>query len=109
MEFLEFVKPELAILILACYVLGVFIKKSAMLDWKIPFVLTGVSIFLAILYLFATVPTDTAQDIAMLLFVGLTQGIATAGIAVLGNQMVQQATAGRKEDEQAVRLTKMIG
>ena len=101
MDFKEFVKPELLLLVPVLYALGVFIKNSKVLDWKIPFILGGVGIGLSIIYLFSVSDLGNAQAIATLIFTAITQGVLVTATAVFGNQLVQQATAGRHEDEEA--------
>ena len=98
MDFTEFVKPELLLLIPVLYALGAFIKNSKCLDWKIPFILGGVGIVLAVLYLFSVSDLVDAKAVATLIFSGVTQGILVAGAAVLANQMFKQSTVGRAED-----------
>lgn len=99
MDFTEFVKAELLLLVPVLYALGMFLKGSKLLDWKIPFILGGVGIGLCVTYLFSVSPLGNAQDIATLIFTSVTQGVLVTGAAVLANQLIQQATVGKAEDE----------
>ena len=99
MNVMDFIKPELLLLVPVLYALGAFIKKSQCKDWKIPFILTTVGIALALLYLFSVTDLGDSKSIANLIFSGITQGILAAGVAVLGNQLIKQATVGKEEDE----------
>lgn len=98
MDYKEFVKPELLLLIPVLYALGVWIKNSKVLDWKIPFILGGVGIGLSVIYLFSVSDLGNSQAIATLVFTALTQGVLVTAAAVFANQLIQQATAGRFED-----------
>ena len=52
MEYLQFIKPELLILIPVLYFIGMWLKNSKkVLDWTIPFVLSGLGIVLTLAYL----------------------------------------------------------
>ena len=99
MDFAEFIKPELLALVPVLYALGIWIKKSACLDWKIPFILGGAGIGLTVIYLFSVSDLIDAKAVATLVFTGIVQGILVTATAVFANQLIQQATIGRAEDE----------
>jgi hypothetical protein len=87
----EFIKPELLILVPVLYLVGMAIKKSAIDNKFIPFILGGVSIFLTLIYL-ASVNTDfSVQGMLLLVFTGITQGILIAGASVYVNQLIKQS------------------
>lgn len=89
---IEFVKPELTIVILVLWILGYFLKNAKTVkDNLIPFVLLVVGIGVAALWVFATSALGTPQDLALALFAAITQGVVVTGVAVLGNQLVKQA------------------
>ena len=89
--FKEFIKPELLILIPVLYLIGVCIKKSEVKDKFIPLLLGTVAVILSGLYVFATSEITGAKEIAMAIFVALTQGILTAGASVYFNQLYKQS------------------
>ena len=89
--FKEFIKPELLILIPVLYLIGIGIKKSEIKDKFIPLMLSIVAIILSGLYVFATSEITGAKEIAMAIFVALTQGILTAGASVYFNQLYKQS------------------
>ena len=89
--FKEFIKPELLILIPVLYLIGVGIKKSEVKDKFIPLMLSIVAIILSGLYVFATSEITGAKEIAMAIFVALTQGILTAVASVYFNQLYKQS------------------
>ena len=103
MEFIDFLKPELAILPVVLYALGFWIKKSKCLDWKIPFILVLTGIILSVIYLFSVSGALDARAVASLAFAGITQGFVAAAVAVMGNQMYKQITSGKVADEQSTK------
>ena len=96
MDFQEYIKPELLVLIPVLYLIGMGLKKSSMADKCIPAVLGIVSVVLAGLYLLATGSFAGWQDIAVALFTAITQGVLSAGASVYVNQIVKQS--GKKEE-----------
>jgi hypothetical protein len=85
---LQFIRPELLIVVVACYILGVFLKGSKMNDWLIPFVLLGFSIALTILYIAIVLGEGLTWKV---IIVGFIQGLFAAALAVYGNQLIKQA------------------
>ena len=90
MELNEYIKPELLVLIPVLYLIGAAIKKSAVADKFIPWILGGVSVALSALWIFATSFPMTAADAALAVFTTLTQGVLIAGASVYVNQLVKQ-------------------
>lgn len=97
MNFEDFIKPELLVLIPVLYLVGVAIKKSNLNDRWIPIVLGAAGVVLAGLYILATTDMSDGKDAVMAVFVALTQGILTAGASVYANQIYKQITKGREE------------
>lgn len=95
MKFQEYIKPELLILIPVLFLIGLAIKKSALSDKFIPFILGGIGIVLSALYLVATTTMSGTQEIATAMFTAITQGILVAGASVYADQLIKQA---KKED-----------
>lgn len=87
----EFIKPELLILIPVLYLLGMALKKSQAKDKLIPWILGGVSILLALIYIAATSALGSWQDILLCVFSAVTQGALCAGASVYVNQLVKQS------------------
>ena len=86
----EYIKPELLVLLPVLYLLGVAIKKSAIADKFIPWILGGVAVALSALWIFATSTPANAADIALAIFTAITQGVLIAGASVYINQLVKQ-------------------
>lgn len=92
---MEFIKPELIVLIPVLYLVGMALKKSQIADKNIPLVLGITSVVLSLLFIISTTPIGSAKEAIMSVFLGLTQGILCAGASVYVNQLVKQT----KKDE----------
>lgn len=86
----EYIKPELLLLIPVLYLIGVAIKRSAIADKFIPWILGGVSVALSAMWVFANGSIETGADVATAIFTSITQGILIAGASVYVNQLVKQ-------------------
>ena len=91
MNFEEYIKPELLILIPVLYIIGIGLKKSKLSDTLIPLVLGVISIILSAIWVIATTDISTLKDIAYAIFVSITQGILSAGSSVYVNQLYVQS------------------
>ena len=91
MDFQEYIKPELLILIPVLYLLGMAIKDSKLKDKQIPFVLGVVSVILCGLWIMATEPLTSTQEVATALFTAITQGILIAGASVYTHELIEQS------------------
>lgn len=91
MDILSYVKPELLVVAIVLYFIGVWLKQSeALKDKYIPLVLGVVGIFVCGIWVVATSQFATAQDVAMAIFVAIVQGILVAGLSTYANQFVKQ-------------------
>jgi hypothetical protein len=95
MDVMNFIKPELLILVPVLYVIGMGIKKSKISDNYIPLILGVVSVFLSTLWVIATSDIKSWQDAMQAIFISVTQGVLTAGASVYVNQLYIQS----KKDE----------
>ena len=88
----NYVKPELIVVAIALYFVGMALKQAqAVKDKYIPLILGGISIAICAIYVFAPCTCGTGQDIAMAIFTAITQGILIAGLSTYVNQIVKQA------------------
>lgn len=91
-QIMEYVKPELVIVAVALYILGMFLKQTTMvLDKYIPVILGIVGIVLCAIWVFATTSVSSPQDIALAIFTAVIQGILVAGASTYVNQIVKQS------------------
>ena len=91
MNFEEFIKPELLVLIPVLYLVGIGLKKSKLSDTLIPLLLGGISIVLSATWIIATSDIITLGDIAYAIFLSVTQGILSAGASIYFNQIYLQS------------------
>nr|DAU98165.1 MAG TPA: holin [Caudoviricetes sp.] len=88
---MNYVKPELVILAVALYLIGLGLKKTELIKDKfIPAALGLIGVALAALYVLATSHFGGASDILMAIFTSIIQGILCAGLSTYVNQMVKQ-------------------
>lgn len=95
MEYMEYIKPELLVLVPVLCVIGTALKKTPNVhDWMIPYILTGVSIICCFLWVFGT---ETEPNIMLAIFTTFAQSIICAGLAVYGHQIVKQTNKSNEE------------
>ena len=90
-QIMNYVKPELIVVAIVLYFVGMGLKKAeAVADKYIPLILGGVGIILCAVWVLATGPLSTGQDIAMAVFTAIVQGILVAGLSTYVNQIIKQ-------------------
>ena len=90
MEYLQYIRAELLVLIPVLYLVGIALKASRLKDNWIPLVLGAISIALCALWVFANSPIDTDAHFALAAFSAISQGILIAGASVYANQIYKQ-------------------
>lgn len=92
---IEYINPELLVLVPFLYILGLFLKDSrAIPDNLIPVILGGVGVLVAIVWVLASTVPVGAAAIALAIVTALIQGVLVAGAAVYCNQIIKQAGKG---------------
>lgn len=92
----ELIRPELLVLIPVLIFLKLGLKKmAAFADRWIPLAVGAAGVVLALAYLAAAQPVSSGQEIAMLLFAGVTQGILCAGCSLFAEKLI---TRSKKDD-----------
>ena len=91
MNFEEFIKPELLILIPSLYVVGLGLKKSRIRNKYIPLLLGVISITLSAAWVVASSDISTLKDASYAIFVSITQGVLSAGASVYISQLQIQS------------------
>ena len=90
-QLMNYVKPELLIVAVVLYFLGMWLKQAAfMKDKLIPFTLGIVGIFVCGIWVCATSQFTTPQDFAMAIFASITQGVLVAGASTYVNELIKQ-------------------
>ena len=90
-QIMSYVKPELIVVAIVLYFIGIWLKQSqALKDKYIPLVLGIVGIFVCGIWVMAIASFATAQDIALAVFTAIVQGILVAGLSTYVNQIFKQ-------------------
>ena len=95
MNYQDYIKTELLILIPVLYFLGIGLKKSKLPNKWIPIILGVCSVALSAIWVIATTNMYGIQEVASAMFTAVTQGILVAGASVYANQLYIQT----KKDE----------
>lgn len=95
MNYQDYIKTELLVLVPVIYFLGIGLKKSKLPDKWIPVVLGVSAVVLSAIWVIATADITGLQEIASAIFTAVTQGVLVAGASVYANQLYIQA---RKEE-----------
>lgn len=95
-QIMNYVKPELVVVALVLYFVGVWLKKSETIaDKYIPIILGVIGIVICGIYVIATCSLSGTQNIAMAVFTAIVQGILVAGLSTYVNQIIKQV--GKEE------------
>ena len=87
----NYVKPELIVVAVALYFIGMALKQAqSVKDKYIPLLLGGVSIVLCAIWVLATSEIGNGQQVAMAVFTAITQGILVAGLSTYVDQIKKQ-------------------
>lgn len=96
MEYTNYIKPELLVLVPVLVFVGYCLKTStAVKDKLIPALLAAAGVVLAAVYVLASTSIATPQDAASAVFTAIVQGALCAAGAVFADQVVKQ---GRKDE-----------
>lgn len=88
----NYVKPELLVVAVVLYFIGMGIKNTEKINDKyIPVILGVIGIIISAIYVIATSVFNGYQSILMAIFTSIVQGILVAGLSVYANQLVKQA------------------
>ena len=92
MQIKDYVQPELLVVAIVLYFIGVWLKNSeAIKDKLIPLINGALGIVICAVYVFATCSCSTGQEIAMAVFTAITQGILDAGLSTYVHQLIKQS------------------
>lgn len=95
-QIMNYVKPELLIVSIVLYFIGMALKKAGIVkDKYILLILGGIGIVVCGIYVFGTCTCTGVREAVMAVFTAITQGILVAGLSTYVNQMIKQM---RKEE-----------
>ncbi len=87
----EYIKPELLILAIVLYFLGIAIKNTEVIkDKYIPIILGIIGVLISAIYVIATTDISGYKEVLMVIFTSIVQGILVAGTSVYVNQLIKQ-------------------
>lgn len=90
-QIMNYIKPELVVVAIVLYFVGMGLKHAqAVKDKYIPLILGGIGIVICAIWVFASCPLKTGQDIAMAVFTAIVQGVLVAGLSTYVNQIIKQ-------------------
>lgn len=97
-QIMQYIRPELFILIVFIWVVGLFLKKVPWFtdEWKIPFILWAIALIFTILYVAVVIGEGFTAPVFI---ANIIQGTLIAGVAVFFNELIKQATVKRKIDQ----------
>lgn len=87
----EYIKPELIVVAIVLYFVGMGIKNTELIkDKYIPIILGVLGVTISAIYIIATSPISGYQEVLTVIFTAIVQGILVAGAAVYVNQIIKQ-------------------
>ena len=91
MNYGEYIRSELLLLIPVLNIVGAVLKKSRLPDRWIPLLLGGLGILLSAVRVLSKTSVRTAQETAGAVFTAVTKGILLAGASVYVHQLYVQS------------------
>lgn len=89
----EYIKPELLILAVVLYFVGMGIKNTELIkDKYIPIILGIAGVLISGIYIVATSTINGYQEVLTVIFTSIVQGILVAGASVYINQVIKQSS-----------------
>lgn len=88
---LEFIRPELFILIVFLYCVGLFLKLNDEFKktWTIPYILLGISFLITLAYVSIYLGEGFSPQVLVAVVI---QSVLIAAVTVFGNELIKQAT-----------------
>ncbi len=91
----DYIKPELLILIPTLWLLGEIVKKTQVKKTLIPLIVGISGVALAGLYIFSTLPSFEVRCVLNAMFASLTQGLLCAGGSVYAHEIAKNRRRGK--------------
>ncbi len=93
----NYIKPELLVVSVVLYLIGTWLKKLQFIKNKfLPLILGAIGIILCTIWVLASCPLTTAQNIAMAVFTAIVQGILVTGLSMGVNQLISKTKKADK-------------
>ena len=87
----EYIRPELLVVAVVLYFVGIGLKNIELIkDKYIPIILGVLGVLISAIYIVATSTISGYQDVLMVIFKSIVQGILVAGASVYINQIIKQ-------------------
>lgn len=91
-QIMNYVKPELIVVAVVLYFVGMGLKQSQTVANKyIPAILGLLGVVICGIYVVATCSLTGTQNVAMAIFTAIVQGILVAGLSTYINQIIKQS------------------
>ena len=88
----EYVKPELIVVAIVLYFIGMGIKNTELIkDKYIPVILGVIGVLISAIYITATSQINGYQEVLTVIFTSIVQGVLVAGASVYINQVIKQS------------------
>ena len=88
----EYIKPELLVVTMVLYFVGIGLKKTELIkDKYIPVILGIIGVIVSAIYIIATTSINGYQEVLIVIFTAIVQGILVAGASVYINQIIKQS------------------
>ena len=88
---MNYIKPELIIVAIAIYFVGIWIKNTESIKDKwIPLILGIAGIVICAIWVLANTPIGTWQGLLMAVFTSIIQGVLVAALSTYVNQLIKQ-------------------
>ncbi len=91
MNYQDYIKSELLILVPVLYFIGIGLKKSKLPNKWIPLVIGVSAVALSAIWVVSTTEITGLQEAAYAIFTAVTQGVLVAGTSVYVNQLYIQS------------------
>lgn len=88
---MSYIKPELIIVSIALYFVGIWIKNTEYIKDKWITLILGITgIVICAIWVLANTPIGTWQELLMAIFTSIIQGIMVAALSTYVNQLIKQ-------------------
>lgn len=89
MNVLDFIRPELFILVVFLYAVGLFVRNGKWKDnsWLIPYILLGISFAITLAYVGVFLSEGFSPPVIVAVVI---QSVLIAAVTVYGNELIEQ-------------------